>query len=159
MLMPARLGGLSARWRQLSKLGKIVFVSIAIFFLLAVLWGTGTVDVDYVRHRFANTSAAAVEAVENHNDEPIPQQKTETPIIDGVPNDQNDRPIPEGVIEGGVNKLGINFPDQGEGKDAVEKQDIPAPSDGESNSSEKNDAPATRSRSRSRRTRRVRRER
>ncbi|KAI1429088.1 hypothetical protein F5Y12DRAFT_591484 [Xylaria sp. FL1777] len=96
MLIHSRLGGLGARWRQLSKLGKIIIVSAAVFFLLAVLWGTGTVDVDYVRNQFTGTS-------EYHRDEPIPQEKIDTPIIDGVPNDQNDR-IPDNVIEGVDNK-------------------------------------------------------
>jgi len=32
-------------------------------------------------------------------DEPIQEEKSETPIIDGVPNDQNDRPILDGIIE------------------------------------------------------------
>ncbi|KAI0433190.1 hypothetical protein F5Y09DRAFT_299975 [Xylaria sp. FL1042] len=95
MLIQLRSGGLGAQWRQLSKLGKVVIVSVAIFSILAVLWGTGTVDVDYVRNQFTSTP-------ENHGDEPIPKQKTETPIIDGVPNDQNDR-IPDDVIEGGDN--------------------------------------------------------
>ncbi|KAI0965518.1 hypothetical protein F4678DRAFT_330055 [Xylaria arbuscula] len=96
MLPQSRLGGLGAQWRQLSKLGKVVIVSVGIFFLLAVLWGTGTVDVDYVRNQFAS-------APENHGDEPIPHDKPQTPIIDGVPNDQNDR-IPDDVIEAAGNK-------------------------------------------------------
>lgn len=56
------------------------------------MWGTGTVDVDYVRNQFQSTA-------DNHQDEPIPQEKNDSPIIDGVPNDQNDRPINDGVIE------------------------------------------------------------
>ncbi|RWA11195.1 hypothetical protein EKO27_g3888 [Xylaria grammica] len=97
MLIQSRFGGLGARWKQLSKVGKAVVISIAIFFILAVLWGTGTVDVDYVRNQFKSTP-------ENLGNEPIPQDKNETPIIDGVPNDQNDRPIPDGVIEGAKDK-------------------------------------------------------
>ncbi|GAP85122.2 putative carbohydrate esterase family 3 protein [Rosellinia necatrix] len=92
MLIQSRLGGLGAQWRQLSKVGKIVIISASVFFLLAVLWGTGTVDVDYVRSQFKGAP---------HGGEPIPQEKTDTPIIDGVPNDENDRPIPDGIIEGG----------------------------------------------------------
>ncbi|KAI0468219.1 carbohydrate esterase family 3 protein [Xylaria cf. heliscus] len=92
LLIQSRPGGVGAQWRQLSKIGKVAIISVAFFFLLAILWGTGTVDVDYVRNQFKNTP-------ENNGDEPIPQNKDETPIIDGVPNDQNDRPIPNGVIE------------------------------------------------------------
>ncbi|KAI0533866.1 hypothetical protein GGR58DRAFT_93882 [Xylaria digitata] len=114
MLIQSRLGGLGAQWRQLSKLGKVVVISIAFFFLLAVLWGTGTVDVDYVRNQFKNTP-------ENHGDEPIPQEKNDTPIIDGVPNDQNDRPIPDGVIEGAKDKQPAE--NESENKNVSEKQD------------------------------------
>ncbi|KAJ2984592.1 hypothetical protein NUW58_g5980 [Xylaria curta] len=92
MLIQSRSGGVGARWKQLSKLGKVAFITVAVFFLLAILWGTGTVDVDYVRNQFKS-------ATENHGDEPIPEQKNDAPIIDGVPNNQNDRPIPNGVIE------------------------------------------------------------
>ncbi|KAI0458842.1 hypothetical protein F5B21DRAFT_457933 [Xylaria acuta] len=92
MLIQSRSGGLGAQWRQLSKLGKVAVLTVAFFLLLAILWGTGTVDVDYVRNQFKS-------APENHGDEPIPQEKNDSPIIDGVPNDQNDRPIPNGVIE------------------------------------------------------------
>jgi hypothetical protein len=56
------------------------------------LWGTGTVDIDYVRNQFQSKP-------DDHRNEPIPQEKNDSPIIDGVPNDQNDRPIPDGVIE------------------------------------------------------------
>ncbi|KAJ2969858.1 hypothetical protein NUW58_g9873 [Xylaria curta] len=92
MLIQSRAGGFGAQWRQLSKLGRFTAITIGVFFLLAILWGTGTVDVNYVRNQFKNTA-------ENHGDEPIPQENNDTPIIDGVPNDQNDRPIPNGVIE------------------------------------------------------------
>ncbi|KAI3325657.1 carbohydrate esterase family 3 protein [Xylariaceae sp. AK1471] len=92
MLMQSRSGGLGAQWRQLSKLGRFAVISIAVFFTFTLLWGTGTVDVDYVRNQFKNIP-------DNHRDEPIPQEKNDSPIIDGVPNDQNDRPIPNGVIE------------------------------------------------------------
>ncbi|KAI1280246.1 hypothetical protein F5Y07DRAFT_356378 [Xylaria sp. FL0933] len=117
MLIQSRSGGLGAQWRQLSKLGKVVIVSVAIFFILAVLWGTGTVDVDYVRNQFANTP-------ENHGDEPIPKEKTDTPIIDGVPNDQNDR-IPDDVIEGGDNKQSAKL--EGEKPIEQEKQNPATP--------------------------------
>ncbi|KAF2966109.1 hypothetical protein GQX73_g7464 [Xylaria multiplex] len=114
MLIQSRLGGLGAQWRQLSKIGKVVVISIGFFFLLAVLWGTGTVDVDYVRNQFKNTP-------ENHGDEPIPEEKNDTPIIDGVPNDQNDRPIPDGVIEGAKDKQPAQ--NESENKNGSEKQD------------------------------------
>ncbi|KAI0409277.1 hypothetical protein F4802DRAFT_242986 [Xylaria palmicola] len=115
MLLQSRLGGLGTQWRQLSKIGKVVLVSIAVFFILAVLWGTGTVDVDYVRNQFKNTG-------ENRGDEPIPQEKNETPIIDGVPNDQNDRPIPNGVIEEAEDKQSAKG--KSDGKPSPEKQDL-----------------------------------
>ncbi|KAI1756197.1 carbohydrate esterase family 3 protein [Xylaria castorea] len=92
MLIQSRSGGLGGQWRQLSKLGRVAIITVAFFFLLAILWGTGTVDVDYVRNQFKSVP-------ENHGDEPIPHENNDTPIIDGVPNDQNDRPIPNGVIE------------------------------------------------------------
>ena len=107
----------------MSRLGKTAVMSLAFIFLLGmrrpihspiyldsesqclthtfggtvgILWGTGTVDVDYVRNQFASIG-------ENRGDEPIPTQKDETPIIDGVPNDQNDR-IPDEIIEGATTK-------------------------------------------------------
>ncbi|KAI0398018.1 hypothetical protein F5Y17DRAFT_475843 [Xylariaceae sp. FL0594] len=83
--------GFGDRWRQLSKLARLALITTALFFLLAVIWGTGTVDVDYMRDR--------IKSISSTSDEPIPEQKSETPIIDGVPNDLNDRPIPDGVIE------------------------------------------------------------
>ncbi|KAI1123146.1 hypothetical protein F5Y10DRAFT_252474 [Nemania abortiva] len=121
MLIQSRLGGLGAQWRQVSKLGKIVIISVSIFFILAVLWGTGTVDVDYVRNQFKDTPA----------DEPIPQEKDDTPIIDGVPNDKNDRPIPDGVIEEAENKLPGQDGSAGESKSksTPEKQDASMPID------------------------------
>lgn len=84
------------------------------------MWGIGSVDVDYVRNQFKNLA-------ETHGNEPIPQQKTETPIIDGVPNDLNDRPIPNGVIEGAANnKPTENKGDgKGDGKAVPGKQDVP----------------------------------
>ncbi|KAI0506388.1 hypothetical protein F5B22DRAFT_452345 [Xylaria bambusicola] len=96
MLVQSRLSGAGAQWRQMSKVGKTTVISLTFFFILALLWGTGTVDVDYVRNQF--TSMA-----ENHGDEPIPHSKVDTPIIDGVPNDQNDR-IPDEIIEGAATK-------------------------------------------------------
>ncbi|KAI0196995.1 hypothetical protein F4808DRAFT_298469 [Astrocystis sublimbata] len=104
----SRLGGLGAQWRQYSRLGKSVVIVFGIFFLLAILWGTGTVDVDYVRNQFKGP--------DNHGGEPIQETKDETPIIDGVPNDKNDRPIPNGVIEeaGGKQANG----NKGDGKPA-----------------------------------------
>ncbi|KAI1148488.1 hypothetical protein F4825DRAFT_433928 [Nemania diffusa] len=122
MLMQSRLGVLGAQWRQLSKLGKVVLASVAIFFILAVLWGTGTVDVDYVRNQFKNVP-------ENLGNEPIPHEQNETPIIDGVPNDQNDRPIPDGVIEEAEDKQAAKNGSGSEGGSKVtpEKQDAPLP--------------------------------
>ncbi|KAI1110342.1 hypothetical protein F5Y14DRAFT_363404 [Nemania sp. NC0429] len=114
MLIQSRLGGVGAQWRQLSKVGRIAVLSASIFFILAFLWSIGTVDVDYVRNQFKNIA-------ENYGNEPIPDQKNETPIIDGVPNDLNDRPIPNGVIEGAVD----NKPTENKG--ASGKQDA-APS-------------------------------
>lgn len=122
MLIQSRLGGLGAQWRQLSKIGKIVVISFAIFSLLAVLWGTGTVDVDYVRNHFKNTP-------DNPSNEPIPQEKNDTPIIDGVPNDQNDRPIPTGVIEEGGEKQQQQSAEKGGSQGTSEKQDPPASSE------------------------------
>ncbi|KAI0439499.1 hypothetical protein F4803DRAFT_554030 [Xylaria telfairii] len=114
MRLQSRPGGLGAQWRQLSRLGRVAVISVAFIFLLAILWGTGTVDVDYVRNQFKGTP-------ENHNDEPIPQEKNDTPIIDGVPNDQNDRPIPDGVIEEAVDKQPAE--NQGHEKPAPEDKD------------------------------------
>ncbi|KAI1305102.1 hypothetical protein F5Y03DRAFT_356508 [Xylaria venustula] len=135
MLPQSRLGGLGAQWRQLSKLGKAAIVSIGIFFLLAVLWGTGTVDVDYVRNQFASTP-------ENHGDEPIPHEKPQTPIIDGVPNEQNDR-IPDAVIEGAGSKDPTkieseheNMPEKQKPSASVSSASIPS-NDGSAKSSEK----------------------
>ncbi|KAJ3578627.1 hypothetical protein NPX13_g1942 [Xylaria arbuscula] len=96
MLVSSRFGGAGAQWRQMSKLGKTAVISLSFVFLLGILWGTGTVDVDYVRNQFASIG-------ENRGDEPIPTSKVETPIIDGVPNDENDR-IPDEIIEGGTTK-------------------------------------------------------
>ncbi|KAI0099715.1 carbohydrate esterase family 3 protein [Nemania sp. FL0031] len=123
MLIQSRLGGLGGQWRQLSKLGKVVFISVSFFFILAVLWGTGTVDVDYVRNQFKTTPV----------DEPIPQEKDDTPIIDGVPNDQNDRPIPDGVIEEAEDKQPAKVGSVGEGasKATPGKQDASLPIDTE----------------------------
>ncbi|KAJ8111894.1 hypothetical protein ONZ43_g5514 [Nemania bipapillata] len=120
MLIQSRLGGLGAQWRQLSKLGKVAFASVAIFFILAVLWGTGTVDVDYVRNQFTNTP-------DNLGNEPIPQETNDTPIIDGVPNDQNGRPIPDGVIEDEEDKHPSEKESGSKSKGTSVKQDAPLP--------------------------------
>ncbi|KAK5625805.1 hypothetical protein RRF57_001521 [Xylaria bambusicola] len=96
MLVQSRLSGAGAQWRQMSKAGKTTVISLTFFFILALLWGSGTVDVDYVRNQFTGMA-------ENHGDEPIPHSKVDTPIIDGVPNDQNDR-IPDEIIEGADTK-------------------------------------------------------
>jgi hypothetical protein len=60
---------------------------------IAILWGTGTVNVDYVRNQFNGAAS------DDHGGEPIPQENNDSPIIDGVPNDKNDRPILEGIID------------------------------------------------------------
>ncbi|KAI0154724.1 hypothetical protein GGR57DRAFT_492060 [Xylariaceae sp. FL1272] len=93
MLMLSRPGGVTARWKQLSKLGKFTVLTTSAFFILAILWGTGTVDVDYVRNRLSPISH------DDPSNEPIPQEDNDTPIIDGVPNDRNDKPLPDGIIE------------------------------------------------------------
>ncbi|KAI1826285.1 hypothetical protein F4861DRAFT_100555 [Xylaria intraflava] len=106
-----------AQWRQSSRRTKFAIISVAVFFLLAVLCRTGTVNVDYVRNRLQTTPG-------NHGDEPIQQEKNDTPIIDGVPNEQNDRPIPAGIIEG---EPGRNHPVEAENESLLDKQDDALP--------------------------------
>ncbi|KAI1264320.1 hypothetical protein F5Y18DRAFT_390095 [Xylariaceae sp. FL1019] len=93
MLVQSRSGGVTARWKQLSKLGKFTVLTTFVFFILAILWGTGTVDVEYVRNRLSPI------AHDDPSNEPIPQEDNDTPIIDGVPNAKNDKPLPDGIIE------------------------------------------------------------
>ncbi|KAI1317818.1 hypothetical protein F5Y16DRAFT_140645 [Xylariaceae sp. FL0255] len=91
MLKSSRSSGSGGRWRQLSKLGKALVISTFIFFVFAILWGTGTVDIGYVRNQFLSDN--------KHGVEPIQENDDGTPIIDGVPNDENDRPIANGIID------------------------------------------------------------
>ncbi|KAI3339200.1 hypothetical protein F4824DRAFT_54025 [Ustulina deusta] len=133
MLIQSRLGGLGAQWRQLSKLGKVVIVSVTVFFILGALWGTGTVDVDYVRNQFTSAS-------ETLGYEPIPHDKTETPIIDGIPNDQNDR-IPDNVIEEASNNKPTKIENENGNKNVPEEPNPTASIDAEPTKIEKEKSP------------------
>ncbi|KAI1817675.1 hypothetical protein GGS20DRAFT_531409 [Poronia punctata] len=117
LISRSRIGGAGEKWRQLSKLARFALVTTAVCFVLALLWGTGTVDVDYMRDKFKALS-------DTNSDEPIPEEKNETPIIDGVPNDQNDRPIPEGVLEEPEDNQRVTDGDDVD-KDVVDEEKTP----------------------------------